>query len=200
MMGARSGVVPRRLDAPVTATHFVRPSMRSITDCGSSSPVAGSNGASTWVAPARSQAMRHGVTLASWSRRVPTTLSPGRNVAPTARVKASVIVVMLAPRQMPRGSAPSNVASVSRVRDISESHASAAVKAPPELALLPLDAHSAIDAMATSTICVPAGPSKRDHPSRTPGKRWRRERTTMAAESVRSRGAPAAASTVLVAG
>ena len=45
---------------------------------------------------------------------------------------------------------------------------------PPALALSPLAAHSDIAVMAESTIWVPAGPSKRAHPPRTPGKRERR--------------------------
>ena len=64
-MGATSGIVPSRLDAPVTATHRVCSSIRSATAAGSRRPVCGSNGASTCSAPAWSQARRHGVTLAS---------------------------------------------------------------------------------------------------------------------------------------
>ena len=74
-------MVPSRLEAPVTATQRVRSSISSMTRAGSSTPVAGSNGASMCSAPAASQARRHGVTLASWSRRVPTTRSPGRRVS-----------------------------------------------------------------------------------------------------------------------
>ncbi|MFM9136533.1 MAG: hypothetical protein ACKOQZ_00015, partial [Actinomycetota bacterium] len=45
------------------------------------------------------------MTFASWSSIVPTTRSCGERVRATARVKANVIVVMFAPRQMPRESA-----------------------------------------------------------------------------------------------
>ena len=102
-------------------------------------PVAGSNGASTCSAPAWSHARRHGVTLASWSRRVPTTRSPGRSVAATARVNASVSVVMLAPNTMP-SALRRRAASATRwrVRSSSASQASAAANAPPALALSPL--------------------------------------------------------------
>ena len=107
-IGARSGIVPSRLEAPVTATQRVRSSTRSVTAAGSRRPVAGSNGARTCSAPDWSQARRHGVTLASWSSRVPTTRSPGRSVAATARVNASVSVVMLAPKATPPAGAPSS--------------------------------------------------------------------------------------------
>ncbi len=173
MIGARSGTVPRRFDAPGSVTHAVRSSMRSITACGSSVPVAGSNGASTCSAPPVSHARRHGVTLASWSRRVPTTRAPGRNVAATARVKASVNVVMLAPNTIEAADAPRSSATRWRVRSSSASQASAASNAPPALALLPLAAHDVMASIAVSTICVPAGPSNRAHPSRTPGNRSR---------------------------
>ena len=173
MIGGRSGIVPIRFDAPVTATHFVRSSIRSITACGSSTPVDGSNPASTCSAPASSHAIRHGATLASWSSRVPTTRSPGRSVRPMARVNAMVIVVMFAPKQMPPGSAPSSWPTVARARSSKASHASAAANAPPVLALAPLPAKSAIAWIATSTICVPAGPSKRAQSPRAPGK-WSR--------------------------
>ena len=171
--------MPSRFEAPVTATHLVRSSISSMTRAGSRMPVAGSNGASTCSAPAASHARRHGVTLASWSRRVPTTRSPGRSVTPTARVKAKVRVVMLAPKQTPSAEAPSRAATLSRVRSSSASQASAALNEPPALALLPLDAQSVIASIAVSTICVPAGPSKRAHPSRTPGNRARQEPSTM---------------------
>ncbi len=111
MIGARSGVVPRRLDAPGSVTQAVLSSMRSMTAAGSSVPVVGSNGASTCSAPACSHASRHGVTLASWSSRVPTTRAPGRSVVATALVKARVNVVMLAPNTIEAGVAPSSAAT-----------------------------------------------------------------------------------------
>ena len=86
-------------------------------------------------------ARRHGVTLASWSSRVPTTRSPGRSVAATARVNASVSVVMLAPKATPPADAPSSSATRARARSRRASQASAAANAPPELALSPLAAH-----------------------------------------------------------
>ena len=135
--------------------------------------VAGSNGARTCSAPAWSQARRHGVTLASWSRRVPTTRSPGRSVAATARLNASVSVVMLAPNTIPAGLTAEQRGDRRRARSSSASQASAAANEPPVLALSPLAAHAAMASIAVSTICVPAGPSKRAHPSRTPGNRCR---------------------------
>ena len=78
---------------------------------------------------------------------------------------------MLAPKQTASGVAPSRVAIVALVRSSRASHASAAAKAPPLLAFIPLAAQFVIASIAVSTICVPAGPSKRAHPSRTPGKR-----------------------------
>jgi hypothetical protein len=88
-------------------------------------------------------------------------------------VRAIVIVVMLAPKQMPAGSAPRNSPTTLRVDSRSASQASAAAKYPPVFAFEPVVAHSVIALIATSTICVPAGPSNRDQPSRKPGK-WRR--------------------------
>ncbi len=162
-----------RFDAPGNVTQRVRSSIRATTSAGSSRPVVGSNGARTCSAPDCSHARRHGVTLASWSRRVPTTRSPGRSVDATVRLNASVSVVMLAPKTMPAGWPPSSVATRPRARSSRASQASAAANEPPVLALLPLAAHVAMASMATSTICVPAGPSKRAHPSRTPGNRAR---------------------------
>ena len=69
-----------KFEAPVTATHLVR-SLTSFSSAAiSSRPVCGSNGVSTCSAPESSQAIRHGETLASWSKRVPTIRSPGFRV------------------------------------------------------------------------------------------------------------------------
>ena len=57
--------------------------MRSTTASTVRRPVSRSNGVSSIVAPASSAASRHGVTLASWSSRVPTISSPGASVRPT---------------------------------------------------------------------------------------------------------------------
>ena len=102
---------------------------------------------------------------------MPTTRSPGLSVRAMARVKAMVIVVMFAPKQIPSGSAPNNVPNTPRVRSSSASHSFAAAKYPPVLALIPLLANSVIARIAESTICVPAGPSKRAQPPVKPGKR-----------------------------
>ncbi|CAB4898985.1 unannotated protein [freshwater metagenome] len=109
MIGLRFGAVPRRLDAPVIATHLVLGVIILSIASVSSMNVVVLNGASTCSAPESSHAIRQGETLASWSSFVPTTLSPGFSVRAIARVKAIVIVVMLAPKQIPSGSAPNNV-------------------------------------------------------------------------------------------
>ena len=88
-----------------------------------------------------------------------------------ARVNANVIEVMFGPKQMPSGSALYSCPTAARVRSMSASQASAASNAPPPQPLRPFDIQSVIAWIVTSTICVPAGPSKRDHPSRTPGNR-----------------------------
>src|SRR5829696_9318943 len=106
--------------------------------------------------------------------------SPALNVPATARLNASVSVVMLAPKTILAGSPPSSVATCARARSSRASQASDAANAPPVLALSPLAAHVAIASMAVSTICVPAGPSKRAQPSHTPGNRRRMPSPLMA--------------------
>ena len=130
-----------------------------------------SNGASTCSAPACSQARRHGETLASWSSRVPTTLSPGRNVAPTARLNENVSVVMFGPKHTPAGSAPNSWPTTDRVRDSRSAQSSVAANGPPAAAVEPLAIHAETASIAVSTICVPAGASKRDQPLLMPGNR-----------------------------
>ncbi|CAB4790011.1 unannotated protein [freshwater metagenome] len=173
MIGLRSGAVPSKLEAPVIATHLVLGVIILSIASVSSMNVVVLNGASTCSAPESSHAMRHGETLASWSSLVPTTLSPGLRVRATARVNAIVIVVMLAPKQMPSGSAPNNVPTTWRVRSSRASQSLAEEKYPPVLAFEPPAAKSLIARIAASTICVPAGPSKRAQLLLAPGKRVR---------------------------
>ena len=109
--------------------------------------------------------------FASWSSRVPTTRSPGRKVVPMAREMANVMEVMLGPNTTPAGSALNNCPTVARVRSSSSSALCAASKSPPPQPLEPSESQLVMAVMAVSTTCVPAGPSKRAHPSLTPGKR-----------------------------
>ena len=164
MIGARSGAVPSRFDAPGTVTHFVRSSMRSI-DVARAAVARSPDRTARARARRRhrSAASRHGVMLASWSSLVPTIRSPGRSVAPTARRTANVSEVMFGPKHTPAGSAPRSCPTASRVRSSSRAHSSAAANGPPSAAVLPLAIQSVIAVMAESTICVPAGPSKRAH-------------------------------------
>ena len=63
----------------------------------------------------------------------------------------------------------------------------AAAKTPPWFAVRPDRIQSAMASMAVSTICVPAGPSRRAHPSRRPGNRSRFTRRPRAAARGRGR-------------
>ena len=171
MIGRRSGDVPNRFEAPGKVTQRVFSSISAITFSGGSVPVAVSNGARTCWAPACSHARRHGEMLASWSNRVPTTRSPGRSVAPTARLNENVNVVMFGPKQMPAGSAPNSWPTTARVRDNRSAQSSVAVNGPPAAAVEPLAIQAETASIAVSTICVPAGASNRDQPLEMPGKR-----------------------------
>ena len=93
---------------------------------------------------------------------------------------------MLAPKTTPAGSAPNSRPTVRRVRSSSSSHAAAAANTPPQLAVLPLADHVAVGVDRGSTICVPAGPSKRAQPSPMPGNR--RRRSSLAVTTIRSLG------------
>ena len=147
-------------------------STASTADAGSSS-VPGSGWAKRTVAPARSAAINHGRTLASWSRRVQMISSPGRSARPAAAEKRIVMSVMLGPKATPRASPPSSAPTLSRVLATSASVCRAASNSPSEFAPWPERIHSSIASIALSTICVPAGPSRRAQPSRRPGKRSR---------------------------
>ena len=71
-----SGRVPSRFEAAVTATSRVR--VDSTASRSSSSAVSGSKSSQRTVAPAASAASTQGRMFASWSSRVTTTSSPGR--------------------------------------------------------------------------------------------------------------------------
>ncbi len=107
-MPRRSGIVPTALEAWVTATQRVRSVSTASRALAGSSSVSGSGSAKRTVAPARSAWMTHGRTLASWSRRVHTTSSPGASVRPTAPAKAIVSAVIEKPKTTSEGGAPSN--------------------------------------------------------------------------------------------
>ena len=118
--------------------------------------------------------MTHGRTLASWSRRVQTISSPGSSVRPTAPAKAIVSAVMLKPKTIWSGGAPSRAPALARADSTSSSVACAAAKTPPWLAPRPERIQASIASIAVSTICVPAGPSSRAQlEAARPGKRSR---------------------------
>ena len=74
----------------------------------------------------------------SCSSCVLSTSSPAPSVRPTARVNASVSVVMLGPNTMPSASAPRKVATVSRAERTSSPVATLAPNRPPLFAFAPL--------------------------------------------------------------
>jgi pimeloyl-ACP methyl ester carboxylesterase len=117
--------------------------------------------------------MSHGATLASWSRRVQTISSPGCSARHAAAEKRIVSAVIDGPKTMPSAPAPSSRATEARAWSTSASVRSAAWNAPPWLAEWPERIHAAISSMASSTIWVPAAPSRRAQPSERPGKRVR---------------------------
>ena len=84
-----------------------------------------------------------------------------------------VSAVIDGPKTTPSGVAPSSRATEARASATSASVRSAAWKAPPWLALWPERIQAAISSMASSTIWVPAAPSRRAQPSVRPGKRVR---------------------------
>ena len=165
--------MPIALEAAVTATQRVRSDSTASTALAGSSSRSGSGSAKRTRAPARSAAISHGRTLASWSRRVQTISSPGRSVRPAAAETAIVSDVMLGPNAIPCASAPSISATAARADSTISTEASACGNAPPSLAVRPERIQSVIASIATSTIWVPPGPSRRAQPSARPGKRSR---------------------------
>ena len=93
--------MPIAFEAAVTAIQRVRSDSTASTAAAGSSRRSGSGSAMRTVAPARSAAISHGRTLASWSRRVQTISSPGPSVRPTAPENAIVSEVMLGPNATP---------------------------------------------------------------------------------------------------
>ena len=129
--------MPTALDACVTATQRVRSDRTASTAAAGSASVPGSGSAKRTTAPARSAAITHGRTLASWSSRVHTTSSPGASSRQTVAAKRMVSAVMLAPNATPAGSAPSRAATAARAPATSSSVWRAAANSPPWLAVRP---------------------------------------------------------------
>src|SRR5829696_10318904 len=96
-IASSSGTVPVAFDAAVTATQRVRSDSTASTAETGSASVSRSGFAQRTVAPARSAAITHGRTLASWSSRVTTTSWPGASVRPTAADSRIVIAVIDGP-------------------------------------------------------------------------------------------------------
>ncbi len=165
--------MPTAFDAAVTAIQRVRSDSTASTAEAGSSSVPGSGSAKRTTAPARSAAISHGRTLASWSSRVHTISSPGDSVRPTAAENRIVIAVMLGPNATPRASAPSSRATLARASSTISSLARACGNIPPSFAVRPERIQSVIASIAASTIWVPPGPSRRAQPSARPGKRSR---------------------------
>ena len=117
--------------------------------------------------------MSHGATLASWSRRVQTISSPGCSARHAAAVKRIVSAVIDDPKTTPSAAGAEQLRDRGSRLATSASVRSAASKAPPLLAAWPERIQAAISSMASSTIWVPAAPSRRAQPSARPGKRVR---------------------------
>ncbi len=171
----RSGRVPTRFDAPVTATRRVRSDSTEATS--SSSAVSGSKSSHRTVAPADSAARTHGRTFASWSSRVTTISSPGDQVAASVRAMSNVSAVMLRPNTMPRWSAPSRSAIAARALTTIVSAACSPIVIEPRLARGEVMAAATAPATASGTW-EPPGPSKCAIPARSEGNRARRAATS----------------------
>src|SRR4051794_19965484 len=168
-MADRSGMVPIRLEAPVTATSLVAGLVTRSIWPGTSSPVSGSKSAKRTVAPTDSAASTQVRTLASWSSRVTTTSSPGPQSLARVRARSRVSWVMLRPKTMPSGSAPSRSASADRAPTTAASALRSAAVAEPRFA----SGESKVSCTAlatTSGVWVPPGPSKWAAPPRSDGK------------------------------
>ena len=172
-IASSSGTVPTAFDAAVTATQRVRSESTASTAAAGRASVSRSGSAQRTVAPARSVAITQGRTFASWSSRVTTTSSPGDSVRPTAAESRIVIAVIDGPKATLSGSAPNSRPTAARACSTHSSVAYAAANTPPWLAPRPERIQSSIAAIALSTICVPAGPSRRAQLPAAPGKRSR---------------------------
>ena len=122
-------------------------------------PSAGSKSTSRTVAPRSAAASAHGVTLASWSRRVTTTSSPGPQVRASARLTAKVRLVMFWPKTTSSGRPPRKSAIASRAAATTASASRLAPKAPPMLEV-PTRRRPAIASITPAGTWVPPGPSR----------------------------------------
>ena len=173
MIGARSGVEPSRFDAPGNVTHFVRSSMSSMTLLGRQLP------------GRRVERCQHVLRAGSLGgappRRDVGVVVEACSDDPIARLQRRADRPRDGERQRRHVRAEADAGGVGaeqladgdRVRSINRWHSSAAANGPPLAAVFPLAIHSLIAVMAESTICVPAGPSKRAHSGPIPGNRCR---------------------------
>src|SRR5262245_40693274 len=168
----RSGRVPIRLEAPVTATSLVRGPSASSREVIESSAVSGSKSTQRTVAPAASAAITHGRTLPSWSRRVTPASSPGVQSLAMARLRSKVSWVKLRPNTTPPGAAPSRSPSASRAPTTARSAFSWAIVRSPRLDSGPVSA-ARTASPTTYGVCEPPGPSKNASPLSRAGK-WLR--------------------------
>ena len=127
-------------------------------------------------APSRPRARRRSPTGARWRRGPAACRRPRRRAAACARRRPRSASSARSCSGRRRRRAGRRRAARRRRRApaaTSSSVACAAAKTPPWLALPPERTKSAMASIAASTICVPAGPSRRAQPSFKPGKRSR---------------------------
>ena len=111
---ATSLTVPAPFDAQPNAATRVRSVSSAANASGSTTQTSGS--IATWrtVTPRSSAASSHGATLASWSRPVTSTSSPGPSSRKSVREACIVSVVMFAPKTISPAWAPRNSAACAR--------------------------------------------------------------------------------------
>src|SRR6478735_1259054 len=178
-MAGRSGRVPMRLDAAVTATRRVRPRMTAAAASGLSSPVPGSNSAQRTVAPRASAASTQGRMLASWSRRLTTTSSPGPQSDESVRASWKVSSVAERPKTTPPGSTASRSPIAARASTTTRSARRSAAVTVPRFEM----AEVSVSTTAVATVSGtwdPPGPSKCAAPSCSAGKCQRIRSTSYA--------------------
>ena len=129
----------------------------------------GSKSTHRTTAPAAAAASTHGRTLASWSSRVTTTSSPGRQCDDRVRDRSKVRAVMLRPKITSSGSTLSRSAMALRHSTTISSALRAAAVVLPRLDI----GRSIASRMASATavgVCEPPGPSKKAVPASSAGK------------------------------
>src|SRR4051812_40109655 len=163
--------------AAVTANRRVRgPSSSSYCQSGSS-PVSMSTSVQRTATPARAASSTQGRTLASWSSRLTTTSSPGRQVRARARAMAQVSREGSGPRTTPVDTPPTRSATAVRALATNRSARADAGKTPPRSAT----GMRIACATATTTFSgssAPAEPSACTRPSESPGNRPRTRATS----------------------